>query len=165
MKRTWNSPRGQRSVDHVDAEGRVFVRTEGSPHLHILREADIAREVQIDEQGVARRERFMQDKAVEEEMEVKAHASKTGLHGFTSKMPRVKAAKIADVLDKVQGFGGEFTNRRMYVEGVIANGGRVIRAHGERRLEKPSGAYNTEKDITKVAMDYAEYLGKLEDEE
>ena len=83
---SWNSPRGQRSVDHVGADGRIYVRTEGNPLLHIYRDdADLACEIRIDEASAMHRAKQKQAEACEKAAAEEARAEKIDLpriHGW-----------------------------------------------------------------------------------
>lgn len=76
-------------------------------------------------------------------------------------MPPVKARKIEETLDKKQGFSGQITRRRDFIENVISSGGKVTQMRNGRVLELPSGSFYTEKDVTKIGIDYAEFLSRL----
>jgi hypothetical protein len=158
---SWDSPQGKRWVERVH-NGRAFIRTEGSPLAQILSESEIGREMMLD------RSRWVsRTVALEEEARALTQATlrteeKRGLYGFTTSMPAVKARKIEETLDKQQGFSGHVMPRRVFVEQTVESGAVVTSSQkGDRRLVFPDGSFFTERDVTKIALDYADHLIRL----
>jgi hypothetical protein len=161
-KTEWNSPEGKRRVEKIeDVPGRgvrYFIRTENLPSLMLLKPEELAGEIRRDESRFESRKKVK----IQQEQELldnkKVIEDKRGLHGFTEGMSPIKQRKIEEVLDTTQGFNGVFIKRRIYIENVVRDGAQVTSNQGGRRLELPKGTFYTERDITKVGMDYAEFL-------
>ena len=162
MTREWQSPQGKRTVEHVgDVPGcgrRAYIKTEGMPGHQLVREEDLEREIKVDESWVAHNTKVKREKEEQARLEQEQLAGKRGLYGFTAGMSSVKARKIEEALDKQQGFNGQFTKRRIFVEKAVREGAVVTE---KDRLEWPDGRYFTERDVTKTGLEYAKHLKEI----
>jgi hypothetical protein len=150
----WMSPHGKRWVARREGD-RLFLATEGSPSFEIVRESDIDRQIQVDESQMRR----CQSASAEAEAQVAKIEEKRGLHGFTASMPAVKARKIEETLDRQQGFSGRLMPRRVFAEGAVESGAVVaLSPKGDRRLVFPDGSFFAERDVTKIVLDYVDFM-------
>ncbi|KKW46001.1 MAG: hypothetical protein UY96_C0010G0016 [Parcubacteria group bacterium GW2011_GWB1_56_8] len=152
--RDWMSPVGRRWVERVDG-GRVFIATEGERFSMIIRESELESEIRRDEANVAYRLAVRQ-KANEEAERISA--IQLNLHHFVSSMSQLKASRVESALVKTQGFSGRFMPRYLFIEEAVAAGATVEDWPSGRRFVLPGGSYYTERDITAIAFDYAEFL-------
>ena len=88
-------------------------------------------------------------------------AVKTQLRGFAIDRPAVVRARILSTLTRVIRVNGRHMARVQFVKTYVFDEGyRVKTVRGERRFTSPSeGSYFAEKDISKTAMDFADFLG------
>lgn len=77
---------------------------------------------------------------------------------------KIGQRRIASTLRTAQKFNGEVKSRGLEVERLVSEGASVVVGKEGRRLQKQDGGFFAEKDITKTAMDYAEFLVKRRDD-
>lgn len=78
---------------------------------------------------------------------------------FLATFAPMQRAKAEAALDRQMRFDGRYCFRGTEVERRIAEGCTVMLSRqGERRLAWPNGVFLDEKQISKTAMDYAEFL-------
>ena len=68
------------------------------------------------------------------------------------------SARYKLVLDKPRMINRQPNTQAKYVEEAVANGAIVTRRNGRRVLQHPDGRFLYESDLSKVALDYAEFL-------
>lgn len=151
--REWQSPEGLRRAEVV-GDGRIAIRTDGQPFAQILPASQLDAEIRRDEANYKSR-RAARERAEEE---TRVEAAEHDLHGFTDGLPQVKAAKIAATLYKQQGFSGKVMRRHKFIEQAVADGAVVEGHRTGRRFVMAGGSFYTERDVTKIGLDYAEYL-------
>jgi len=89
-------------------------------------------------------------------------ADRRDLQGFERTLRSAAAvARALKVLNKQVSVKRKFASRKEHIEGFVADGA-VVRSYPnskyKRRLELLSGSFFTQADLTKLGLDYAEYL-------
>lgn len=80
------------------------------------------------------------------------------IESFTDSLTPLKKGKVISTLSKNRLFDGVLKTLKQGIEDKISKGAIVISAKEGRRLITSNGAFLAEKDITKIGMDYAEYI-------
>ena len=174
----WETSEGPRYIvgeQETPSGRRVFIARPDYVGQVLLDPAELPRERAFDAANLASRQRRAKEDAIEQAKTTAALTTKQGLHGFTVGMSKLQAHRIEEALDKVVSFSKVFARRREHIEDRVNRGWTVRRATKpqnfsgrreiktgageiERIFEEPSGNYFTEKDLTKIGMDYAEFL-------
>jgi len=167
--RTWPSIYGDRRVVGealVGGQLRLQVHTQGSPdhYLVLLPPGELEREIEIDASRLRSVARAQEKEALE-------HAAQHGLEeqidGFLSTFSTsVQANRAKASLTKQRLFSRQPTNIVDLVIRGVERGQRVVRgSKGERRFTSRSAVeydgYYDEKQMTKIGMDFAEYMTSL----
>jgi hypothetical protein len=134
----------------VDATGKTGVIADIIPTDEL--EAEIA--------GDTKRLASNREAAQRQEQERKDKAEALHLQGFEDTLPSGKArARAVDVLNQVVSVRREFDKRKHHIERLVKEGFRVQdHPRFKRVLSHPGGTFFTQKDLTKLALDYAEFL-------
>lgn len=154
----WDTLEGKRTVVGKLDSGEYLVtypgKTADHPHKEILSADDISFEIKR-EKG---RENNRAASAAKEAEEKQNLATKQNTYGFTDSMPPARKAKaIGTLLSKIM-INGELQSRKSYIEDSIKNGAYISTVGGNRVLKHKNGNFLFDKDITKTAIDYAEFL-------
>lgn len=160
LGRTWRSPSGLREVKQEGTRDGVLlyaVSTGGSRQMQLIRASELEAEIRRDERNYESRAAGAASAQV---VATEAQQHKSWL-GFTDDMKPTAAARADEVL-----------SRQVYVQGLPAQRGdhiirlvrehRIVKIHPRygRILESPDGSFLTEKDLTKIGLDFAGYLAK-----
>jgi hypothetical protein len=158
---SWNSPKGIRTfvgvVPLLGGETMLGIRTGDSRIFQLFHtEAEIDQEIRRDTVSVE------VDARIKAEKEVAAATyanQRANLDRFITQFPRLAGAKANAALTKKVMWSGVYIPRHEHVEQRVAQGWHVeTTPKGERRFYGPDGRFLTEKDTSKVALDYAEFL-------
>lgn len=74
-----------------------------------------------------------------------------------SKNPALRQ-RIRNALNRVVSSNGRIISRKALVRDAVKSGSTIAQRENQRSLLFPSGAHNTEQQLSKTAMDYAEFL-------
>jgi hypothetical protein len=78
---------------------------------------------------------------------------------FLAGLKPAQAAKAREALERGMGFRGEVHPRAKIIATLLGEGHALSTDKtGKRRLTSPAGTFFSEADLTKTAMDYAEFL-------
>lgn len=164
--RTWRSAEGVREVVGSTGDGesqRFLVSTEGSPFREIVRPEDLERLIVVDESIVTGRQRAL---AADSERAAQEIASQTESLGgdvaleFLSQMTPAAAGRAKRTLLQMKMWDGGPIRVGRAIADRIRAGYTVESAKNGRRLVSPSGAYLDEKQLSKTAMDFAEFVSR-----
>ena len=164
---TWPSPNGTREIVEETAHPQTglpvfLVSTGGSHSRAIIPKAELAREVKIDTSHYESRQRALkqqqeQDSAQADRDQVKAkHDS---WFGFTDKMAPLNKRRAVDALNKIVSWNRKVDERGALIAERVRAGWHV--ANDPRQgevLQSPDGAYLPGKDVTKIGLQFANYL-------
>jgi hypothetical protein len=78
--------------------------------------------------------------------------------GFEQTLSSPVKAKAIPQMNEKRMIAGKPQSRKEYIENAIANGATVEIREGKKAIVKPDGTYMRQGEITKTAIDYAEYL-------
>jgi hypothetical protein len=158
---SWNSPQGVRTFVGVvplrGGETRLGIQTGDRRIFQLFRtEAEIEQEIRRDTKNVEVDARVRTEKEAAAAAYVNQRAS---LDRFLAQFPQLAGAKANAALTKKVMWAGVYLPRHGNVEQRVAEGWHVeTTPKGERRFYSPDGRFLTEKDTSKVALDYAEFL-------
>lgn len=164
--REWNSLRqGRRKVvgeRMIRGQRMYVVRSEGVPRETFFPVEDLENVIAVDESELRSRAEAEKRDATRAKEEAKARAEKRNLRGFEKRFSGVQLERVIDTLNRKQGVRGVFLPRREHMENLVREG-YVVRTHPKygRVLEGPDGGFFFEKDLTKTALDYADYLSNV----
>lgn len=80
---------------------------------------------------------------------------------YVADMPALQKGRAIATLTKQRSVNRQLTTHAAYIEQAVANGAQVVtRRDGRRALELPDGGFFYESDLSKHALDYADYLRK-----
>jgi hypothetical protein len=160
-RREWQSVDGRRWVESIlntPRGERAVIRTEGRNYTELLDPAELDGLIDFEERQKEDR-RCMQLRAKEhDERERIASLPAVSIAAYTAKMTKLQATRVRAALEKQQGFSGEFLKRYEFIERAVLDGWMVEQGRTGRELTSSQGRYYTERDITKTAMDFAEFL-------
>lgn len=155
---SWESKQGVKTVVDKTVRGdqeRWLVQTEGRSFAELFSTDDIISEMKRDAANLQSQNKWKQE--ADELEKQKAVLEET--YGFYATMSSMMKAKAKLALEKQQGFSGTVMRRKDAVEQRVKDGWQVqTDRSGKRIFTSPSGSFYYEKDITKWAMDYAQYL-------
>ena len=157
---TWQSGRGIEKIE-FEYDGRYWYSTNGSRSCYsvVKQELDSYKETHAEE--VDWRKRIDEKNKLEEERLAKEKADRYNDLGFTEGMPRIKRERIIEALNVRKNWSPSKLNmtRKDFIVESVNNGWSVLYdKNGERRLQGMERSFYDEKDITKIGMDFAEYL-------
>lgn len=158
---SWDSPTGRKTIvrhgTHPSRGHRVvFVQTAGRGQtLDVEDAATIAATVAFDERAAA--QRSASSVAAAERAATAATLSPT-LSAFVAGMTPLAKKRAIDVLRKQIAWNGLLAPRHAGIEQRVSKGWSVATRGGSRRFTAPDGGFLNENDISKTAMDYAEFL-------
>lgn len=156
---SWDSPQGLRQVVREEG-GRFYVQTGARRALDMFTADQLREEQQRDRANLAYRERNQAEAkaALQAEAEEEARLQ-TALAGFTDGLTPMHRAKVVSALTTMRRFDGV---TRQIIDQVrdLVNAGSLVKPHPRdgRRLVGPDGSFLVEKDLSKTALNYAEYL-------
>jgi len=87
-----------------------------------------------------------------------AEAAAASLDDFESTLTPTSRARAIEALNAKIRINGVFQTRKQYIRDRVAQGAVVSTNSEGRVLQSPDGSYMRQRDITKFALDYAEYL-------
>jgi len=156
----WNSPNGAREIvrkqPHPQTGEIVYgVSTKSFSFLELIKAGDIESDIKRDEQNYELKLRTQQ----KQEEEAAAKAEKESWLGFTDRInsPTLRR-KVVDTLSKQAGINGRFKPRGQHIIDLVKSGWILGKMTGKRSLLGPEGSFFFEKDLTKIGLDFAEYL-------
>ena len=156
----WESPEGTREIveignhPHRPDETVYVVRVTGHRSAMILNARDLALDIRRDTANVASRAARSAPPSSRG-----APSSGRGWTGFTRSMTPAQRARADAALSTQMRVNGEFDSRGAHIRKLVERGYRVtVHPKRGRILEQPSGSYLTERDLTKTALDFAQFL-------
>ena len=155
---SWDTIGGKRVVDGITPDGKFLVTFPADLGVksgrEILSSDDIDFEIRRDASRLkskvasdAEKERVSLDKKENE-----------NTYGFADSFPPRIRQRIINALLKTMRFDGKIMTRKAYIERKVFDGSVVTGRGSNRRLENKRGQFVDQSQITKTAMDYAEYL-------
>lgn len=158
---SWASKMGRRSVVGPAwgrPSGWLEISTEGEACKHYIHEEDIQSEIDYDMKQLEHHKRREIEHALAAVKEEARRKEWEDDNGFTDGMSALQKGKILKVLNKKVMADGEATTIKALIRRLVAEG-RFIGEHaGKRTLENAEGCFRDEKQLTKIGMDFAEYL-------
>lgn len=164
--RTWDSTEGIKKIVAVkEFRGKeaVLVQTgDNQRKLDIIPVSEIESEIAFDTKRLKSNQRFAQQQQAIKDQEEKEHAEKTSLDGFEKTLsPKMQARAIKALTTRgIKSDGIFYKSIRDMIRAKVKSGYKVKGIKSEREFTSPRGGYFLQKDITKLGMDYAEYLIK-----
>lgn len=158
----WECARGsvRRVIDVIPFRGewRVVVVTDNASTGELIPLAELEAEIARDTANRDFHYRQEQQRASEE----KALAEEASLDGFEDTLtPRMRAKAVQALTERgVNSDGVYYRSLRDLIRSRVTDGWRVMGFGPARRLESQEGAFLIQKDITKLGMDYAEFLSQ-----
>lgn len=157
---TWESPEGTNKIVSYEQNGTKYgvVFANSSPNaINFEDDSSIDLLIRRDASNIE----FRKKEAEKNKLKQAEIGRARNLYGFLDSYSKLQRGKIeAALLDKQAGYSGKFwRNRRDAIHYMINIEKRTINySKTGRRLETPEGYFYDEKDLTKLGMDYAEYL-------
>lgn len=156
--RTWNSDQGTRTIVGLSSIGgkeKYSVQTKGQSFPILIPIDELESWISIDERKY-KSHLEMQKRAQETKQK---ETEERSLDGFEDTLtPTKRGVAIKALTTKgISSDGVFFKNIRDLICSRVKAGARV---NEKRRLENPNGTFNDEKQLTKLGIDYAEWLTK-----
>lgn len=145
-----NAAREQRGERQIGGDELVDTREQA-----IQRAEEMAARAERDAKSRAELEAQERQRA---EKDAASKAEAEDIDGFMPNATKLVRGRIMKTLSTRVTQGGKEITRKALVRERVAAGATVEQAKEGRRLVLPSGAYVTEDQISKTAMDYAEHL-------
>lgn len=157
--RKWNSRRGE--VEIVGERGDTYLTKYGDT-IYFEPKSTIERTILIDEDGyrsmLKQKEQELEQSRKEEEKKIERYED----YGFTSGMTGVKKERIIEALNKIVSWNSVVKPRKQQIVDAIKSGSTVktMKLGGKptRVLIDQDNAFFDEPVVTKIGMDFAEYL-------
>lgn len=156
-KTVWQSPQGERRITGTTSVGgqeRYLVVTAGNSLPDLINPAEIEAEIRRDEANAASRAKAKQAIAQSAAQDA-VGASLDGFENTLTSMMRARAV-VALTQKGIQSNGTFYRCIRDLVRAHVAQGWKV---QGERFVS-PHGTFLTQQQITKLGLQYADYLSK-----
>jgi len=128
----------------------------GDPFFKTLEEAEDEVEWQKKRNADNKRAKHLQAK--QEQVAAIEKSERENIEGFADDKANFQRARIVKILNVKMTYKGKLTTRKQLVRDNVAAGWTVQETKGKRRFVSPEDTFLIETDITKTAMDYAEYL-------
>ena len=161
----WESRDGTRVIEqrqlHPTSGKEVFlVSTNGNQKFMAIIPVDqLEKEVSFDTRSLASQKKTLEKQKAEEEAEAAKKAERDDLDGFEKGMSPLAKKRALDALSKSIVFNGKLSTRRDYIRQRVAQGwGVVVHPKHGRMFQGPEGNLLLEKDLTKIGLDYADFL-------
>ena len=77
---------------------------------------------------------------------------------FAERLPGIEGRRALATLRRSQGVNGSYTSRENHIERLIALGYQVTVKADRRRFSHPDGRFFEESDLTKIGLNFAEWL-------
>jgi hypothetical protein len=165
--REWDSADGRRKVVRVmDMKGRpmLAVSTGDSRTTHLFAPGDIEKEIAWDGKYLASHKRTVAKQAAREAgdraVSDKQARERKHLDRFLAKLSPMARGKVGKAMTKEVSVQRKFAPRYKHIERLVREGYRIGTFRGKRTMESPQGTFLTQRDLTKAALDYAEFLGR-----
>jgi len=158
---SWDSPEGRRTIVQVatmpDGSIRYVVETGTRTSRELIHPQNIDAEVDRDTKNVMYRANVRETEAKER---AALAAEQQHLSEFlTSTRSSLDQGRAKTALTKYVSWSSQGAPRHKQIENRVARGWTVqTNRRGEREFISPDGAFFTEKDTSKIGMDYAAFL-------
>ncbi len=161
--RRWKSRDGERKILSIitaqDGSDRLVVSKPGSNFFDLISPESIEKVIQVEESWAAHAQKVKEANNRHKTEQTAAKAEKYDLQGFTDGVSEVTKHRVVSVLSKeIRHNGGPIMTRRDLIESCLKDGWRVKVDRGRRQFTSPTDSYLKEQSITKIGMDYAQYL-------
>lgn len=159
----WNTPDGYSEIVSYDSDSKIGIkhRTKDEADSRFVEFVDKNTLELLIKRDTANIE-FREKQKAKDEIKAKEEAERVSLGGFEDTLSTIMKGKAkATLIDKQVGMAGKiFRSRRDAIQFLVNVEKRTIEIakDGKRRLMHPDGYFFDEKDLTKLGMDYAEYL-------
>jgi hypothetical protein len=160
----WNSPQGIRRIEDIllhphTGDDTAFVSTDGRHSKELIPLCGLQSIVQTESANYESRM-----KAREREAELaQAKAQRESWNGFTDSMSPLIKARAIRTLDTQRRVNGKFLTLGEAIEQLVSDGFivKVDPKYKRRLISSETGNFFYEKDLSKIGLDYAEYLTLL----
>ena len=165
---SWPGERGDRTIVDIllhpyTGQPAYAVQSPGQPFPNLITEDRIDGEIALDarlrDQTIRRLQASEASKAASQEREARQREHDRWF-GFTINMNPLQKGKVLAILGKTMTLNDGGVEERGHVICSLVEQGRHVerRPDGVRYLISDDGRYLSEKNITKVGMDFAEFL-------
>lgn len=155
---SWDTVKGRRQITKKVQDDKFFVSSAGKPIDSNFQEIMSSSDIDFDIKRDSQRLKKHADKKVSDGQELQREKEKEFTYGFSDRFNARQKRKVINALIKVTGFNGKYMMRKEYIHGQVKDGAKVKGNDSGRRLEDVDGAFLDQKQLTKIGMDYAEYL-------
>ena len=157
---TWESDKGIMTIEY-EYDGNYWYSNNGGKSCDGTSKDTIDLIIQRDIKNKESRKRANELHRIEEQRIAKEKADRYEDFGFTEGMPAIKRERIIEALNVRKNWSLTQMNmtRKDFIAKSVKDGWSVLYdKNGNRRFEGLAGSYYTEKDLTKIGMDFAEYM-------
>lgn len=155
----WPSKEGVREIvarREVHGNEAFLVTTGGNPLPHIIRDSEIEDEIRRDTKNYESRQKALH----EQKANITQKIERESWHGFTDRLSPTARMRAITVLEGSVRRNGVSVKRGDLIVKLVKEGWIVRRDSSRGRfIENPKAeSYLLEKDVTKIALDLAEFL-------
>jgi hypothetical protein len=151
-------------VGGPDARGRYSLKEPARPdyagNTYFVPAEEIAKMIKTGPAQMARHREMLAARDRETQAASATAADYADLDGFEKQFSDLQRGKVLAALNKTQGVNGVVATRKAHIRRLVGEGYTVASAKEGRRLIAPDGSFFAEADLTKTALDYAEYLNE-----
>jgi len=129
---------------------------------HFVHPDDLEKEISGDISQAKSHEKAKVREAQRVREKAREKQERLNLYGFEKRFSGVQLGRVLDTLGRQQGLSGTFLTRREHIENLVRRG-YVVKKHPKygRVIEAPDGSFYLQEDVTKTALDYADYLHSI----
>ena len=157
---TWESDKGLMTIEY-EYDGCYWYSNNGSKSCNGTSKDTIDLIIQRDIKNKESRKRDNELHRIEEQRIAKEKADRYEDFGFTEGMPAIKRERIIEALNVRKNWSlteMNMTRKDFIAKSVKAGWSVLYDKNGNRRFEGLAGYHYTEKDLTKIGMDFAGYM-------
>lgn len=164
----WDIPRGPTSVSIIGSEKRngetvYLVQEQGGRTADLLTGAQVDQIKRVDAANFETRQKAAEEQTAAEKREEAERAERADLDGFATDKTALERARIVDVLSRAVRYKGREISRRNLIREKVESGARISTEEGGRVLQSPDETYLDNAALTKIGLDYAEFMVRKRD--
>ena len=154
----WQSDKGPKKIIAISA-GKAFVQTGDQTSFHeIISLADIPERIALEEKQAASHAKMQAVVTARHQQETAIEKERLSIGGFGDTLsPKARGVAIR-TLNRQMLHDGEPSTQKEIVERMVSNGATIGTVQGKPVLELPNDTFLFQKDLSKYAMRYAEFL-------
>jgi hypothetical protein len=159
---SWSSVEGEKTIigtTKIGEKDRLLIKVANSNFTQLLDPSELEKEVNFDTKNLEQTKARIIKNKEREEAEKLEKAKEEDTNGFADNLSPINKAKVLAALNKQVSINKNFITQKEFIHKAVQEGAKVVqnRTFG-RVLQLSNGGFFSQADLTKIALDYAEYL-------